>query len=523
MTDLAQLSLVELRNAILRGEATSAQAVAAAVERIERFDGAIGSFLSLDEDAVERAGRIDEELQAGKTPGLLAGVPVAVKDNICRKDRPTTCASRMLANFRPPYDATVVQSLERERSVIVGATNLDEFAMGSSTENSAVRATRNPWDPTRIPGGSSGGSAAAVAARFVPLALGSDTGGSIRQPAAHCGVVGFKPTYGRVSRYGLVAFASSLDQVGVFTRTVTDAAVGLQAIAGPDPRDATCSPDAPSDYLTDLDEPLDGLRIGVVEERLAEGLDEELRATFDASIAALQDRGAKIVRVSLPRQKYGIAAYYVISSSEASSNLGRYDGVRYGFRADERETFEHLAEERKELEATGDAKKLDALDSALVRMYRETRSQGFGTEVKRRIMLGTFALSAGYFDQYYMQAAKVRRLIRQDYEQAFANCDLLAGPVTPTAAFKIGERVDDPLAMYLSDLYTVGANLSGVPALSVPAGFTKSGLPVGLHLEAPWFAEARLLQAARAFETTTDAATKSPSDEALAALAAASS
>jgi aspartyl-tRNA(Asn)/glutamyl-tRNA(Gln) amidotransferase subunit A len=455
------------------------------------------------ERALDQAAAVDRKRAAGQALGLLAGLPVAVKDVLCDRETTTTCASRMLEGFRPPYDATVVARLKAADAVLLGRTNMDEFAMGGSTENSAFHLTRNPWDLTRTPGGSSGGSAACVAARMAPLAIGTDTGGSIRQPAALCGITGLKPTYGRVSRYGLVAFASSLDQVGPMARSAKDAALLLEAIAGQDPRDAT-SLDRPTPaFSKTIDKPLAGLKLGVVREHFAAGLDREVEMAVQEAIGLYQTMGAEIREVSLPHSKYGVAAYYVIAPSEASSNLARYDGVHYGYRTDQAALVAELAAERKTLEAAGDQAGLANLDSILVRMYRRTRAEGFGAEVKRRIMLGTYALSAGYYDAYYLKALKVRRLIRRDFDAAFQQAELIVGPVTASPAFQLGEMVDDPLAMYLVDLYTVSANLAGIPAMSIPCGFSKNGLPIGLQLQAPPLEEERLFRAAHMFQQAT--------------------
>jgi aspartyl-tRNA(Asn)/glutamyl-tRNA(Gln) amidotransferase subunit A len=410
----------------------------------------------------------------------------------------------MLANFRPPYDSTVVAKLKAADAVPIGRTNMDEFAMGGSTENSAFLPTRNPWDTTRTPGGSSGGSAAAVAAGMTPMAIGTDTGGSIRQPAGLCGVVGMKPTYGRVSRFGLVAFASSLDQVGPFAHTTKDAALLLEAVAGYDPHDSTSINRPTSRYSQSIDEPLKGLKVGIVPEHFAAGLDPEVEAAVRQAIDVYKSLGAEIRELSLPHSKYGVAAYYVIAPSEASSNLARYDGVHYGYRTDQTEMLAELATERKQLLDAGNAKAADGMDTALVRMYRRTRAEGFGPEVKRRIMLGAYALSAGYYDAYYLKALKVRRLIRRDFDEAFRQVDVIAGPVTAGPAFKLGQMVDDPLAMYLVDLYTVPANLAGIPGISLPCGQTNSGLPIGLQLQAPPLEEDRLLRAARLYEQSTN-------------------
>ena len=470
--------------ASIRSGSRTAVAVAdAAVDRIEAVDGQVHAFLHVDrERTAASAADADRLLADGSQSGLL-GVPVAVKDNLCVAGEPCTCASKMLADFRPPYTATAVRRLLDAGTVPVGRTNLDEFAMGSSTENSVAGPARNPWDPARAPGGSSGGSAAAVAAGMAPLALGSDTGGSIRQPAAFCGVVGLKPTYGRVSRYGLVAFASSLDQIGPFAKAVRGAASVLQAIAGHDPLDSTSLSDPVPDYLTDLDEPLAGLRVGVVADHFDVGLDKEVSDAVKGAIELYRSLGAEVVDVTLPHNKYSVATYYLIAPSEASSNLARYDGVHYGHRA----------------------AKFDSLEQ----MYERSRGEGFGDEVKRRIMLGTYALSSGYYDAYYLKAMQVRRLIQQDYERAFERCDVIASPVTPTTAFAIGELADDPLAMYLSDVYTISANLAGIPALSLPCGFSK-GLPVGLQLLGPPLSEPKLLRAARMYESATDWHTRVP-------------
>ncbi len=405
-------------------------------------------------------------------------MPVAIKDNLCTSGVPTTAASKILDGYVPPYDATVVQRLEQAGCVIVGKANCDEFAMGSSTENSAFGPSRNPWDPARTPGGSSGGSAVAVAAGMVPVAIGSDTGGSIRQPAALCGVVGLKPTYGRVSRYGLIAFASSLDQVGPFGRTVADAAEMLQVLAGADPRDATASANAVDHYVGALTGDLRSLRIGVPRALLASGVDAEVVQGLDDALAVLVARGATVVDVELPHARFAIPVYYLVATAEASSNLARFDGVRYGHR-------------------TRDARTLKS-------MYLRTRDEGFGAEVKRRIMLGTYVLSAGYYDAFYLKAQQVRTLIRRDYERAFDGCDVVALPTTPTPAFRLGEKVDDPLQMYLEDIFTVSANLSGLPAISVPCGFSSSGLPLGLQLTGRPFDEATLLRAADGYERDTD-------------------
>ena len=468
----------ELLNRIANGETSSVDVVESCLETIAAGDSQIGAFLHVDEEAVDRAAAIDEKRARGEAVGRLAGLPVALKDNICVRGTPATCGSRMLEKFVPPYDAHIVERLIAEDAILIGKTNLDEFAMGSSTENSALQATRNPWDGERAPGGSSGGSAAAVAAGFTPLALGSDTGGSIRQPAAFCGVVGMKPTYGRVSRYGLVAFASSLDQIGPLSADVYGAALLLEVLAGHDRRDSTSIDRPVPDYTETLEQPLEKLRIGIVPGHFAEGLDPEVESVVRRAIAVYESLGAEVVEVELPHSKYAVATYYLIAPSEASSNLARYDGVHYGHRA---ESFDDMVD-----------------------MYAVSRGEGFGDEVKRRIMLGTYALSAGYYDAYYLKALKVRRLIRQDYDRAFEAVDVIVSPVTPTPAFNLGELIDDPLAMYLSDVYTIGANLAGIPGISIPAGLSRDRLPIGLQLLAPAFEEERLLRAARMFERQRD-------------------
>jgi aspartyl-tRNA(Asn)/glutamyl-tRNA(Gln) amidotransferase subunit A len=487
------------------GSVNSVELTRACLDRIKQLDGRVGAFLRCDADrALEQAAEIDARRAQRQAVGKLAGLPVAVKDIFCERGEQTTCASRMLADFRAPYDATVISKLRAADAVLIGRTNMDEFAMGGSTENSAFQVTRNPWDLERTPGGSSGGSAACVAAGMAPLAIGTDTGGSIRQPAGLCGIVGMKPTYGRVSRYGVVAYASSLDQVGPFGQSVEDVALLLETIAGHDPRDSTSLNVPVPAYSKTVNEPLAGLRIGWVREHFGPGLDGEVEAAVRDALEVYRSLGASVHEVSLPHAKYAVATYYVIAASEASSNLARYDGVHFGYRTDENEMLAELEAEQKRLESVGDREHLDALDTALVRMYRRSRAEGFGAEVKRRIMLGTYALSAGYYDAYYLKALKVRRLIRQDFDRAFETVELLAGPITAAPAFKIGEMVDDPLAMYLVDLYTVSANLSGIPGLCLPCGFSKSKLPIGLQLQAPALEEERLLRGARMYEQATD-------------------
>lgn len=500
--ELTELTATQLCRGLAHGRFTSVDVTRACLDRIERFDDKIGAFLDVDAArAIEQAECSDRRRADRQTLGRLDGIPIAIKDVLCTAGWRTTCASRMLANFIPPYDATVISKLRTAGLVLIGKTNMDEFAMGGSTENSALGTTRNPWDVTRVPGGSSGGSAAAVAARMVPLAVGTDTGGSIRQPAAYCGVVGLKPTYGRVSRYGLVAFASSLDQVGPMARTAEDAALLLEVLAGHDPRDSTSANDPVPAYAEHLGHDLDGLKVGVVSEHFRDGLDPDIRNAVQAAIGQLQTLGATVHVVSLPHSKYAIATYYVIAPCEASSNLARYDGVHYGYRSD--------ATDRKN--ASGrTAADSDDVESPLVRMYRRSRAEGFGPEVKRRIMLGTYALSAGYYDAYYLSALRVRRLIRDDYSAAFEKVDVLVGPTTPSPAFRLGEKKDDPLSMYLEDLYTVSANLAGIASLSIPCGHTSSGLPIGLQLQAAPFAESLLLRVAYHFQANTDWHTKQP-------------
>jgi len=446
--------------------------------KIQKDDPQIGAYLILSRDrALEQAGRMDQlASRRGKLPPL-GGVPIGIKDVLATRGVRTTAGSKILGNYVPPYDCTAVSRLEAAGAVILGKTNCDEFAMGSSNENSAWHPVRNPRDPTRVPGGSSGGSAAAVAADMAVATLGSDTGGSIRQPASFCGVVGLMPTYGRVSRYGLVAFASSLDHIGPFTKTVKDAAIVLRTIAGRDPMDSTSADLPVPDYVAELEKPVHDLKIGVAKEYLAEGLDREVRNAVEAAIQKLESLGCKIIEISLPHTKYAIPTYYVVATAEASSNLARFDGVRYGYRARDVRT--------------------------LSEMYRRTRDQGFGAEVKRRIMLGTYALSAGYYDAYYLKAQKVRTLIATDFEEAFSKVDAIVTPTCPTAAFKLGEKSEDPLAMYLADIYTVTADLAGIPGISIPCGQTSGKLPIGLQILGRHFDEATILRVANAYEQAT--------------------
>lgn len=502
---LTERTATELRAGMDSGEVSAREIAQAYLDQIESVDGQIGAFLWTDpERTLMQARDIDERRARGEQLGCLAGLPFAVKDLLCTEGLPTTCASRMLTHFCPPYDATVIRKLREADGVLLGKTNLDEFAMGGSTENSALRETKNPWDMRCVPGGSSGGAAACVAGSMAPLSIGTDTGGSIRQPAAYCGVVGLKPTYGRVSRFGLIAFASSLDQIGPLAWSVPDVALLLEAIAGHDPRDATSAPHPVPPYSETVTEPLRGMKLGVPQEHFDAGLDDDVRGTVEAAIDHYRHLGAEVCSVSLPHSRYAIGAYYIIAPSEASSNLARYDGVHYGYRTDEATMMRQWQEERRTLEQAGNEKGLASQDSPLVRMYRRTRAEGFGPEVKRRIMLGTYALSAGYYDAYYLKALKVRRLIRQDYDRAFERVDFLIGPVTPSPAFPIGSLCDDPLSLYLQDLYTVSANLAGIPSISIPCGLTPQGLPVGVQLQGAPFAEERLLRAAQMYQQETD-------------------
>jgi aspartyl-tRNA(Asn)/glutamyl-tRNA(Gln) amidotransferase subunit A len=472
---------IELITSELSSGGRDARSVATrSLDAAERVNDSLNAFLQIDrEGALRRSEEIDRDgvqssAQGSSAGASLRGIPVAVKDNICVRGMQATCGSRILAGYHPPYNATVIERLIGAGAVIIGKTNCDEFAMGSSNENSAYGPVRNPWDTERVPGGSSGGSAAAVAARVVPAALGSETGGSVRQPAALCGIVGFKPTYGRVSRYGLVAFGSSLDQVSVFGLTVKDAAVVAACIAGRDERDSTTADVPVPDYASELSDNVRGARIGVPRALLGEGVDADVRARVEAAIDAYRELGAEIVDVELPHAKYSIAVYYIIATAEASSNLARYDGVRYGYRT----------------EAPADLRE----------MYRRTREEGFGAEVKRRIMLGTYVLSSGYYDAYYLKAQKVRALIKRDFLEAFGVCDAVLTPTSPTPAFRLGEKTDDPLSMYLSDIYTCMANLAGIPGISVPCGLSTQGLPVGFQLMGPHWGESTLFRLAHAYE-----------------------
>ena len=478
MTPLHDLSLRDAAARVRRRETSSVELVRAALDRIAAVEPAVGAFLTVTEaEALAAAAAIDRRIAAGEDPGPLAGVPVGIKDIICTAGIRTTAGSRILERFVPAYDATVTARLKRAGAVIVGKLNCDEFAMGSSTENSALGTTRNPWDGNRVPGGSSGGSGAAVAAGECHAALGTDTGGSVRLPAAFCGVVGLKPTYGRVSRYGVIAYASSLDQVGPLARDVADTALMLEAIAGHDPADSTASPRPVPSYLAALEQGVRGLRVGLPREYFVEGMQPEVEAGVRAAVRELERLGAIVEPVSLPHTEYAIATYYLIATAEASSNLARYDGIRYGLRVP-----------------------ADSLGA----MYEASRAAGFGTEVKRRIMLGTYALSAGYYDAYYLKAQQVRTLIRRDFEQVFQRCEALVTPVAPTTAFRLGEKIADPLTMYLSDIFTISVNLAGLPGLALPCGFDASGLPIGLQVIGRPFDEETVLRVGAAYERATD-------------------
>jgi len=474
--------LVQLQAA---GQTSAVEIADAFLASVRDRDSKVKAFMHVDEaDTRKQAVAVDAKRKSGAKLGPLAGVPVAIKDVLCTRGTPTTCSSKILQNFIPPYDATVVERLRNADAVLLGKTNMDEFAMGSSTENSAYFTTRNPWDTERIPGGSSGGSAACVAACETPLSLGTDTGGSIRQPASLCGIVGIKPTYGRVSRYGLIAFASSLDQVGPFTHDLADCARVMEVIAGHDPRDSTSVDQPVPAYTKTLNDPVKGLKIGVPKEFFGEGLDPEVEAAVRSALKEYEKQGAKLIDVSLPHSPYALAAYYIVAPAEASSNLARYDGMHYGHRTKEK--------------------------TDLISTYAKSRSEGFGKEVQRRIMIGTYVLSSGYSAKYYLKAQKVRRLVKQDFDDAFKQCDVVMGPTTPTPAFKAGDKAADPLAMYLCDVYTVSCNLAGIPGISIPCGFTKSGLPIGLQLLSPPFDEEKMLRIGRMYESVTDWHTKRP-------------
>ena len=482
---LYELTIQSAHTLLKQKEISSQELTRAVLDRIHAVEKDVNAYITVADDlAMAQAELADKTISEGNI-SPLTGIPLAIKDLMCTKGLRTTCASKILENFVPPYNATVVEKLRNKGAVIVGKTNMDEFAMGSSNEHSGMKMTHNPWDLTRIPGGSSGGSAAAVAADMCIGSLGSDTGGSVRQPASHCSVVGMKPTYGRVSRFGLVAFASSLDQIGPLTKDVTDCAILMNAISGYDSRDSTSVPEDVPDYTASLTDGLEGVTIGIPKEYYAVGgLDPDVSGSVKNAIGKIEDMGAKCVDISLPHTEYAVAAYYVIAPSEASSNLARYDGVRYGFRDKDR--------------------------SDLMEMYRNTRSEGFGPEVQRRIIIGTYCLSAGYYDAYYGKASQVRTLIMEDFKKAFENCDAILSPVTPSPAFPVGENIDDPLTMYLSDIFTLSANLAGIPGISVPCGFSSKGLPIGLQIMGRHFNEEMLLKIAYNFEQATDFHKKKP-------------
>jgi len=470
MSDPTKLTISQLTEGYKNKEFKALEVTEAYLKRIQEVDPKINAYLEVcPELAVSLAKEADKSIDKNEISSLT-GIPAGIKDVLCTKGIKTTCASKILENFIPPYNATVIEKLYVEKCVILGKVNMDEFAMGSSTENSAYMTTKNPWDFEMIPGGSSGGSAASVSGRTCTFSLGSDTGGSIRQPASHCGVVGLKPTYGRVSRFGLIAFASSLDQIGPLTRDVKDCAIVMNVISGHDNRDSTSSPEKVPDFTQFLTEGLDGLTVGIPSEYFVSGLDKEVEEGIRKGIAILKDCGAKTIEISLPHSKYAIPTYYIIAPCEASSNLSRFDGVKYGKRAEEYHN--------------------------LLQMYKETRSKGFGEEVKRRIMLGTYSLSAGYYDAYYKKASQVRTLIKQDFEDAFKKCDIIAAPVAPTPAFKIGEKSNDPIQMYLSDIFTISVNMAGIPAISLPVAFSNKGLPIGFQIMGNHFNEGIILKSA---------------------------
>ncbi len=482
MAALHDLTLMEVRRMLERRDVSPVEVTESSLRRIDDVEGRVGAFISVDGDlALQAAGSLQEDETGGASP--LAGIPMQIKDSICTRDLPTTCASRMLEQFRPGYDATAVEKLFSQSAILLGKGNMDEFAMGSSTETSAFHPTRNPWDTERVPGGSSGGGAAAVAAGEAHYALGSDTGGSVRQPASLCGVVGLRPTYGLVSRYGLIAFASSLDQIGPITRDVSDCALVLSAIAGHDSRDSTSVFAPEQDYLSGLSQDVRGLRLGVPKEYFADGLDAEVEGAVRGAIGVLEGLGAGVEEVSLPTTPYALACYYILALSECSANLARYDGAKFGYSYQDASTMWEGVE--------------------------KTRQHGFGEEVKRRIMLGTYALSAGYYDAYYLKAQRVRTLIREEFERVFEACDALVTPTAPTTAFRLGERTDDPVQMYLADTYTVPASVAGIPAISIPCGFSR-GLPVGMQIIGPGLSEKTLLNIAYAYEQATEWHTQRP-------------
>ncbi len=476
--ELYELTLAQAHEKLKIKEISSQELTRSVLTRIEQVEPEVGAYITLTaESAIEQARQADKRIAEGNI-NPLTGIPLAIKDLISTKGVKTTCASRILENYIPPYDATIITRLKAEGMVMLGKVNMDEFAMGSSTENSALQVTHNPWNLSHIPGGSSGGSAAAVAAGECLAAIGSDTGGSIRQPASHCGVVGMKPTYGRISRYGLVAFASSLDQIGPLTRDVTDCAHLLNALCGYDPKDSTSVPRETPDYTQALQKEIKGLRLGIPREYFIAGTNPEVEQAVRQAVSVFENLGAHCLEISLPHTEYAVAVYYIIATAEASSNLARYDGVKYGFR--------------------------DPQEQTLMEMYQQTRSKGFGPEVIRRIMLGTYVLSAGYYDAYYRKASQVRTLIHQDFQKAFQSCDLILTPVAPTPAFPRGEKSSDPLEMYLTDIFTISVNLAGIPGMSLPCGFSSQGLPIGLQILGNHFEEEKVLQAGHAFEQATD-------------------
>ncbi|MBD7911771.1 Asp-tRNA(Asn)/Glu-tRNA(Gln) amidotransferase subunit GatA [Clostridium cibarium] len=484
--DIRNMDICEIKDGVLQGKFTAIEVTTSLFEAIKEIDPKVQSYLRLCEDsALKQAEKIDKKIANKEPVGALVGVPIAIKDNICTDGISTTCASKMLEDFIPPYNATVIEKLLKEDAIIVGKTNMDEFAMGSSTENSAFQTTKNPWDLQRVPGGSSGGSAACVGAGIAPVSLGSDTGGSIRQPASFCGVVGLKPTYGLVSRFGLIAFGSSLDQIGPFSKSVKDAALTLQIIQGDDPLDSTTYKESiQTDYLSNIDSGVKGMKVGVPKEFFKEGLDEEIKQALLDSIEKLKSLGAEVEEMSLPITEEGLSAYYIISSAEASSNLARFDGIRYGYRP----------------------KDFVDVDDLIV----SSRTESFGTEVKRRIMLGTYALSSGYYDAYYNRAQKLKKKIKEEFKKAFNEYDVILSPTSPTLPFKIGEKSEDPLSMYLGDIYTVNINLAGIPAISLPYAKSKDGLPIGIQILGPHFCEEKIFKAAYALEQEVKISTLAP-------------
>ena len=483
--ELYSLTVSEIARKIKEKEITIKEVLDSVYNRIENVEEKVSAYVTLTkEQAYNRATKLQERLDNGEDIGIMGGVPIAIKDNICTNGIKTTCSSKMLENFVPFYDATVIEKLEDAGAIIIGKTNMDEFAMGSSTENSAIKKTKNPWDLERVPGGSSGGSAAAVACDIAPCALGTDTGGSIRQPASFCNVVGLKPTYGLVSRYGIVAYASSLDQVGPLTKSVEDAAILLNVIAGKDEKDTTSANIPKKDYLKSIKDNIKGKKIGVPTEFISDGINEDVKKAYEENLNTLKELGAEIIEIKLDYAKYSLPTYYIIATAEASSNLGRYDGIRYGHRA----------------------KDFSSLDE----LYVKSRTEGFGDEVKRRIMLGTYVLSSGYYDAYYKRGQKVRTLIIDDFKKAFEKCDVIAIPTTPNTSFKFGEKTSNPLEMYLEDIYTVPVNIAGLPGISVPGGFDKNGMPIGMQFISKAFDEENLLQVAYTFEKNTGFNMKKP-------------